>query len=115
MCRFETVFLMRKKKISKPITAAQHSAKKTFGIKLSGGDYVLEKLRAKTGLTKDQCRMILTKFFETIRVEILNGNRIILKEFGSFFMSSPVTTKNSLKVFPKFKPSKKLLQRLNEK
>ena len=76
---------------------------------------ISEMISAKTLLTDIQSKQILNLFFQEIRGRMLRGEIINLKNFGKFFISSPLTSNNSRKIFPKFYPSKYLLNKLNRK
>jgi len=73
-----------------------------------GLDELIYKVRASTGLSKDTCSILITLFFQEIRNQMLRGNIISLKGFGKFLIA-----KRSKKIFPKFKPSKWLKNKLN--
>jgi nucleoid DNA-binding protein len=76
-------------------------------------DHVVEALVAYCGLTKEQSTRVLSLFFQEIRSAMLKGETVDIRGLGSFFISSPVTTDNTKKVFAKFKPKRSLLNRMN--
>jgi len=75
-------------------------------------DHVLDALVAYCGLTKEQSERILSLFFQEIRTAMLRGEAVDIRGFGTFFISSPLTTGNARKVFPKFKAKKTLTKRM---
>lgn len=77
-------------------------------------EHITDALVAYCGLTKDQSERILSLFFQEIRTAMLNGDVVDIRGLGSFLVSSPATTSNSKKVFPKFQPKRSLLKRLND-
>jgi len=76
-------------------------------------EHVADELVAYTGLTKEQSYRIISLLFQEIRSTMLNGDQVDIRGFGTFLVSSPATTGNAKRVFPKFKPKKSLLQRIN--
>lgn len=77
-------------------------------------DHLIDAVIAYTGLTKDQSIRILSLFFQEIRSLMINGDTVDIRGFGTFLISSPLTTKTRKKVFAKFKPKKSLLNRMNK-
>lgn len=75
-------------------------------------DHICEALVAYCGFTKEQSVRILSLFFQEIRSAMLKGEVIDIRGLGTFFISSPNTTGNALKVFPKFKAKKILAKRM---
>jgi hypothetical protein len=82
-------------------------------IDVSELDHIIEYIVAYCGLTKEQSKRILTMFFQEIRSNMLNGKIVDIRGFGSFFISSPILTSNSKKIFPKFKSKRSFTTRLN--
>lgn len=79
-------------------------------------DHIVEAIVAYCGFTKEQSQRILSLFFQEIRTAMLKGEVVDIRGFGTFFISSPLTSGNSQKVFPKFKSKKILTKRmLNER
>lgn len=76
-------------------------------------DHICDALIAYCGLTKEQAQRILSLFFQEIRTAMLKGEVVDIRSFGTFFISSPLTTGNSKKVFPKFKAKKSLIKRMH--
>lgn len=68
---------------------------------------------AYTGVTKKQSIRILSLFFQNIRSSMLKGDTVDIRGLGMFLISSPLTTGTRIKTFPKFKPKKSLLKRMN--
>lgn len=44
-------------------------------------------VRSKTGLTYEQCEILIKEIFMNMRNEILKGNKISIKSLGTFFIS----------------------------
>ena len=84
-----------------------------YPIEVSEIEHIADALVAYTGLTKEQSIRVLTLFFQEIRSAMLKGDVVDIRGLGSFFISSPATTRNSKKVFPKFRPKRSFLKRLN--
>jgi len=76
---------------------------------------IIESISANTGLKKETSEIILRLFFQEIRNCLLNKQVVSIRKLGSFLISSPVITKNSKKIFPKFKAKKSLIRNINEK
>jgi nucleoid DNA-binding protein len=76
-------------------------------------EHMEDALVAYCALTKDQSQRILSLFFQEVRSSMLNGDVVDIRGLGSFFVSSPATTRNTKKVFPKFQPKQSFLKRLN--
>jgi len=76
-------------------------------------EHIADALVAYCGLTKDQSQRILSLFFQEVRTSMLNGEVVDIRGLGSFLVSSPATTRNSKKVFPRFHPKQSFLKRLN--
>ena len=76
-------------------------------------DHIAEALVAYCGFTKEQSERILSLFFQEIRSCMLKGESVDIRGFGTFNISSPSTTSNSRKVFPKFKAKRSLTKRMN--
>jgi len=74
--------------------------------------HIKRNLSSKLGFTDEEAERVLSLFFQEIRNLMLRGKTISINNFGSFFVSSPKTTGNKKKTFPKFKPSKNLLNRI---
>lgn len=70
---------------------------------------------SKTGIKQEIIKVIVEYFFNELRNKMLAGYLIKLADFGKFFISSPKTTNAKRKVEIKFKPSKSLLKRINDK
>ena len=82
-------------------------------IDVSELDHISEALVAYCGFTKEQSNRILALFFQEIRSLMLAGKIIDMRSLGSFYISSPLVSSNSKKIFPKFKSKKSLIKRLN--
>ncbi len=80
-----------------------------------GLEEVALRVRARTGLDIRICRTIIGSLFGEIRNAMLRGDIVKIRGLGKFFMSSPLYSSNKERVFPKFKPYKKLIKRMNDK
>jgi nucleoid DNA-binding protein len=78
-------------------------------------DQVVSAVTARTKLTEDQASQVVRLFFQEIRGILLRGGCVELQDLGQFVISSPKTTGNSKKIFPKFKASRSLSRRMNAK
>lgn len=87
----------------------------TKSVNINGLDEIAYRMRASTGLSKEACMIVLKLFFQEIRNSILRGDVVALYRFGKFFLSTPKTSKNKKRIFPKFKPYQALLSKLNNK
>lgn len=75
---------------------------------------IVAEITAHTGLTKSQAKDVLNLFFHEIRNFLLNGNIVILRGLGRFFIACPKNlTKH--KIFIKFKPINQLIKKINGK
>lgn len=81
------------------------------GIKELG--HIVNAVISRTVLNKEVAALIVRLFFIEIRNGIVRGDLIELKGLGRFFLSSPVTSGTSRKIFPKFKPTKIVRDKLN--
>jgi len=84
-------------------------------IEVSELGHITEAIIAYTGLSKEHSERILILFFQEIRSAMLQGKMVDLRKLGSFFISSPRLTSNTIRVFPKFHIKKSLSKRLNQK
>lgn len=66
------------------------------------------KIRAYTGLEYDIALKIVVLYFQEIRNAMLRQDSVILADLGKFYISKKKFT-------PKFKPSKNIICKLNEK
>ena len=76
-------------------------------------DMVLH-VRAKTGLSREICSEIVGYFFQEMRNTMLRGDQVTLRGLGKLYIVSP-RTGSKRKVFTKFEPYNKLLNKINEK
>lgn len=77
-------------------------------------DELILKIRSTTDVTNETAKIIVKLFFQEIRNLVLRKNIVVIRNFGKFLISSPLLTNNKRKIFPIFKPSKKLIKLLNE-
>jgi nucleoid DNA-binding protein len=84
-------------------------------VNISAIEEIAYKIHASTSLSKEASFIVLRLFFQEIRGNILQGNTVVLANLGKFFLSTPKTSNNKKRIFPKFKPYKKLLGKLNDK
>lgn len=78
-------------------------------------DQVVQAIAARTRLTEDQASQVVRLFFQEIRGIMLRGGYVELQDLGQFVISSPKTTGTRKKIFPKFKASRSLSNRMNAK
>jgi len=76
--------------------------------------HIADGIVAYCGVTKEQSIRILSLFFQEIRTAMLKGEVVDIRGLGMFLVSSPVTTKNSKKVFAKFRPKQSLIKRMTK-
>ena len=84
-------------------------------IGVSNLEYIVYKICALTGLNKTSAELLLTYYWQEIANNMLEGNVVIIKELGKFYISSPKTSGKKFKIFPKLKPSLNLLKELNDR
>lgn len=78
-------------------------------------DSILDSVCSQVELDREKVKIICTLFFQMIRNQILRGNIVNIKNIGKLFVSSPATTGLVKRVFIKFKPSKNLVRKINER
>lgn len=83
-----------------------------YPIEVKELDHISDAIVAYCGVTKEQAERILITFFQEIRSSMLRGEFVDIKKLGTFFISSPKTTGNVLKVFPVFKANKNITKRM---
>ena len=76
---------------------------------------IVNAMAAKSSLNKEQAKIVLRLFLQEIRAALLRGEIISIKHWGRLFVSSPRTTGNTERVFVKYKPTKSLLNKINDK
>lgn len=76
-------------------------------------DFIIQ-VQIQTGLNTHTSTAIVKAFFSEIRNSMLRGDIVVLRDLGKFFISSPRNSKNKERVFPVFKPYKKMIRRLND-
>jgi nucleoid DNA-binding protein len=81
-------------------------------VSILGLEDIVKTITAQTALTEEQSKVVLRLFFQEIRNSILRGDRVCLSKLGNFHVAGPATTGNKRKVFAKFTPSKKLLEKM---
>lgn len=84
-----------------------------YKIRVSNLNHISEALVAYCGFSKEQSERLLSLFFQEIRKLMLTEKIIDFRKLGDFFISSPKTTNNIIRTFPKFKPKKSLIKELN--
>jgi len=72
------------------------------------------QIQIKTGLDLNISTAIAKSFFAEIRNGMLRGDVVVLRDLGKFYVSSPKFSKNKKKIFPIFKPYKKMIKKLND-
>jgi len=83
-------------------------------ITISELNHIVEKVYAKTSLSKEESIQIVKLFFDEIRAGMINKEIIKVSKLGSFFISCPSVTNNKERVFAKFKPNKSFIKRMND-
>jgi len=83
-----------------------------FGLDIEIPEEMLKKLSlqisAEIGLNKIVSEEIVKQFFKVIKLKVIRGEKVILKDFGSFYFKKYKHTK-----ILKFKAVKSLLIKLN--
>ena len=77
-------------------------------------DHLIDIVVAKTSLNEDAAKVVVRLFFQEIRNALLRNECVTLRGLGNFQVSSPNSSGNKIRVFPKFKPSPLLVRRLND-
>lgn len=80
-------------------------------VSISGLEFLVAKVVANTGLPEETCKILVREIFQQIRNEVLDGNCVVIKGLGKFFITHK---NNKKKMFIKFKTFKKLKNRLND-
>jgi nucleoid DNA-binding protein len=80
----------------------------------SGLDDLIAKVKVSTGISEEAAAIIIKLFFQEIRNKTAKGHIVVLKRLGKFFVSSPKVSNNKKKVYPTFKPFRKLIAKLNQ-
>ncbi len=70
-------------------------------------------IQVKTGLSQLESETIVASFFQEVRNIMLNGDIVCLIEIGKFLIASPSNSPNKIRVFPKFKMFKTILNKIN--
>ena len=96
------------------IEAYLESIDNSAPVDISELDNIVETVMARTGLDKITAETIVRLFFQEIRNAMLRGEKVTLRRFGAFYIASPIHG-NKQYIFPKFKPYKKFIERLNGK
>ena len=77
-------------------------------------DHIIKSITAHcSDLNEEQATRLLSLFFQEIRSAVLQGKVVDIRNFGSFFITSPRTDKNKEHVFLRFKPKRSLIKKLN--
>lgn len=84
-------------------------------IEIDNLEHLVYKVHATTGLGVQKCEAIVKSFFKNMRNVLLDGDSIVIEGFGQMILSSPKTTNNDKRIFVKFKNSKVLYRKLNDK
>lgn len=84
-------------------------------IEIDNLEHLVYKVHATTGLGLQKCEAIVKSFFKNMRNVLLDGDSIVIEGFGQMILSSPKTTNNEKRIFVKFKNSKVLYRKLNDK
>lgn len=78
-----------------------------------GLEEIIYRMHASTGISKEACTIIIKVYFQEIRNAVLRGDKVVLAGLGKFILASPKNSKNKKKIFPKFKPYKTLIKKMN--
>lgn len=78
-----------------------------FDINLKNNEELIYIVRSKTGLTYEQCEIIIKEIFSNIRNEIIKENKVIIKNMGSFYITKGKNIQ--------FKPMKTVRDKINGK
>ena len=95
------------------IHAFLETIKSNKDVSTRGLEEIIFRVRSKTGLNVEICETIVNMFFNELRNSMLRGDIVTIRGLGKFYISSPICSKNKERVFPKFKPYKKLIKRMN--
>lgn len=90
-------------------------AQNTRSITSKGLEEFILRVRARTGLDEKIATEITKIFFEEIRSSMLQGDIVTIRGLGKFSVASPKNKTSKKKTFCRFKPYKKLTERLNDK
>ena len=74
---------------------------------------VILNIRAFTGLSREASELVLKHSFQEIRNAMLRGDIVTIRNFGNFFVASPRNATSKRKIFPKFKSSPTLNDKVN--
>jgi len=77
-------------------------------------DEMILKVRSQTGLPRHICSEIVKHCFQEMRNAMLRGEQVTLRGLGKLYIVSP-RTGSRRKIFPKFEPYNKLLNKVNER
>ncbi|HVI41602.1 MAG TPA: HU family DNA-binding protein [Anaerovoracaceae bacterium] len=85
----------------------------TKSVTAKGLEEIIYRMHASTGISKEACMIVIKIYFQEIRSAILRGDKVVLAGLGKFILASPKNSGNKKRVFPKFKPYKTLIKRMN--
>lgn len=71
------------------------------------------KIKSKTGLDLDVIEIVVSKIFQTIRTNLLQGNKIYLSELGSLKLNKLKAKNNKKKLQWKCSPTSATLELIN--
>ncbi len=81
-------------------------------VQISELDDIIDHVAAKTGLDIEQASIVVQSIFQEIRNAMLRGESVTFRGLGEFYISSPKNG-NKIRIFPKFKPHKSLIRKMN--
>lgn len=74
---------------------------------------LIKVVASKANLDFSTTQQIIKYFFEEVRNIMLRGDIVLIRSFGSFFISSPKIRNKGKKIFPKFEMSFEMRKLLN--
>lgn len=66
---------------------------------------IWKNIASKTNLSPELIEKIINFYFLEIKINLLRGKIVYLKNFGHFFISSPQFSEGKRKIYPNFKLS----------
>lgn len=86
---------------------------------------IIRTIAQRTGLGQNQVSQVIDQFLSLVRTNVIEGNRVQLRGFGSFYpkyrkekvgriIASAKTIKIPAHVIPAFKPAKSFLQSIKK-
>ncbi len=104
---------MKKPQLLPDITDYLESIDHTLPVSTAGLERIRGAIVSKTKLNDFDSKIILRLFFQEIRNQLLRKSLVDIRTLGCFYISSPVTSDNSKKIFVKFEPKKSFTKKIN--